>query len=233
MTEHAFGNGAPFSVGLEEELLLVDAETHALAHVAEEVLPRMELPGVLGRARGLQRRDRAALGTARLGGGGRRGAARAARPAPAPPARCCWAWGVHPSAALGDVRLTEGERYRLLEENMRGLVRRTPEGALHVHVGMPDAESAIRAYNGLREHLPLLQGLSANSPVLVRRGFRARERPLRAHPRVPAARRAAAAARTWPSGRRSRTPPCRPRATSTTRRSPGTSDPTRGSAPSS
>ena len=39
-----------------------------------------------------------------------------------------------------------------------------PEAALHVHVGMPDPETAIRAFNGLRSHLPLLQGLSANSP---------------------------------------------------------------------
>ena len=47
---------------------------------------------------------------------------------------------------------------------MRGLIRRTPECALHVHVGMPDPEAAIRAFNGLRAYLPLVQGLSANSP---------------------------------------------------------------------
>src|SRR4029450_12145422 len=47
---------------------------------------------------------------------------------------------------------------------MRGLIRRTPESALHVHVGMPDPETAIRTYNGLRTHLPLLQGLSACPP---------------------------------------------------------------------
>jgi glutamate---cysteine ligase / carboxylate-amine ligase len=35
---------------------------------------------------------------------------------------------------------------------------------MHVHVGMPDPETAIRAYNGLRRHLPLLQALAANSP---------------------------------------------------------------------
>ena len=41
---------------------------------------------------------------------------------------------------------------------------RTPDCALHVHVGMPDPDSAIRACNGLREHLPLLHALAANSP---------------------------------------------------------------------
>jgi carboxylate-amine ligase len=47
---------------------------------------------------------------------------------------------------------------------MRALQARTPTCALHVHVGMPDPEAAIRAYNGLREALPLLQALAANSP---------------------------------------------------------------------
>jgi len=47
---------------------------------------------------------------------------------------------------------------------MRGLIRRTPECALHVHVGLPDIETAITVFNGLRGWLPLLQGLAANSP---------------------------------------------------------------------
>ena len=47
---------------------------------------------------------------------------------------------------------------------MRGLVERTPTCALHVHVGMPDAETAIAVCNRLRAHLPLLQALAAHSP---------------------------------------------------------------------
>ena len=47
---------------------------------------------------------------------------------------------------------------------MRGLIKRTPECALHVHVGVPDPEAAVAAMNGLRELLPLLHGLGANSP---------------------------------------------------------------------
>jgi carboxylate-amine ligase len=45
-----------------------------------------------------------------------------------------------------------------------GIVRRTPDCALHVHIGMPDAETAIRVCNGLRRHLPLFEALAANSP---------------------------------------------------------------------
>ena len=40
----------------------------------------------------------------------------------------------------------------------------TPVGGLHIHVGMPDPDTAIRVFNGLRRHLPLLQALAANSP---------------------------------------------------------------------
>jgi carboxylate-amine ligase len=47
---------------------------------------------------------------------------------------------------------------------MRGLVSRTPTGAVHVHVGMPDPETAITVYNRLRAYLPLLQALAAHSP---------------------------------------------------------------------
>ena len=56
------------------------------------------------------------------------------------------------------------ERYRRVQAAMRDLIQRTPECALHVHVGMPDPETAIRAYNGLRVQLPLLAAVAANSP---------------------------------------------------------------------
>src|SRR3982074_2414864 len=45
----------------------------------------------------------------------------------------------------------------------QGDVRPAP-GALPVPVAMPGAETAIRACNALRVHLPLLQALAANSP---------------------------------------------------------------------
>jgi carboxylate-amine ligase len=57
-----------------------------------------------------------------------------------------------------------GERYERIGESMRGLLRRTPTAALHVHVGMGDREEAIRAFNAMRGFLPMLQGLAAHSP---------------------------------------------------------------------
>src|SRR4051794_16788758 len=72
--------------------------------------------------------------------------------------------GLHPTARLGDVRLRSGDRYQQIGETMRVLMRQTPHCGVHVHVGMPDAETAVRACNGMRAWIPLLQALGANSP---------------------------------------------------------------------
>src|SRR4051812_25443692 len=72
--------------------------------------------------------------------------------------------GVHPIGRFGDVRLRPGERYEQIGDTMRGVMRQTPHCGVHVHVGMPDEETAIRACNGMRGWIPLLQALGANSP---------------------------------------------------------------------
>jgi len=72
--------------------------------------------------------------------------------------------GTHPTAMWQDVVVSRGERYREVYATMRELARREPTFALHVHVGVPDCELAIQAINRLRVHLPLLLALSANSP---------------------------------------------------------------------
>src|SRR3954453_3573800 len=72
--------------------------------------------------------------------------------------------GGHPTGRFGDVRLRDGGRYELIGDSMRALMRQTPHCGVHVHVGMPDGETAVRAANGMRAWIPLLQALGANSP---------------------------------------------------------------------
>jgi glutamate---cysteine ligase / carboxylate-amine ligase len=72
--------------------------------------------------------------------------------------------GLHPCARFGHVRHRRGLRYDLIADSMRGVMRQTPHCGVHVHVGMPDAETAIGTCNGMRKWVPLLQALSANSP---------------------------------------------------------------------
>ena len=72
--------------------------------------------------------------------------------------------GTHPLVRAEEVEVSPGARYQFLHQSLRELARREPTFALHVHVAVPDAELAVRAYNGMRAHVPVLLALSANSP---------------------------------------------------------------------
>jgi glutamate---cysteine ligase / carboxylate-amine ligase len=158
--DHAFGRGESLALGVEEELLLVDPATLALDHRASELLPRLgeiAKPDVyeaeVETASPISRD--AAEAVAALG------AVRARmREAGATLIGC----GIHPDAPFGEAPHVPGERYEAIAASMRGFMQRTPTCALHVHVGMPDPESAIRVCAGLRSYLPVLQGLAAHSP---------------------------------------------------------------------
>lgn len=161
--QHAFGNSDPLTLGMEEELLLVDPDSHQLAHVAERVLGAVELPESLAAHEAFASEIELRTPICRTAGEAAAALAQA-RVAARAAGATLMAAGLHPSAQWGDVRLTEKERYRMLDQTMRSLIRRTPECALHVHVGAPDPDAAIAILNGLRPHLPLFQGLAANSP---------------------------------------------------------------------
>ena len=72
--------------------------------------------------------------------------------------------GTHPLTVRQETEVSGAARYRAIDDSMRVLARREPTMALHVHVGVPAAEDAIRVLNGLRRNVPTLLALSANSP---------------------------------------------------------------------
>lgn len=72
--------------------------------------------------------------------------------------------GTHPLTVWQETEVSGARRYRRLGDSMRVLAHREPTMALHVHVGIPDPEDAVRLLNGLRRHTPILLALSANSP---------------------------------------------------------------------
>jgi carboxylate-amine ligase len=72
--------------------------------------------------------------------------------------------GTHPLTVRDETEVSGAVRYRGLNDSMRVLVRREPTMALHVHVGVPAPEDALRLLNGLRRNIPVLLALSANSP---------------------------------------------------------------------
>jgi glutamate---cysteine ligase / carboxylate-amine ligase len=72
--------------------------------------------------------------------------------------------GMYPLDYSGESRVSGSARYGVVADSMRMLARREPTLALHVHIGVPDPEDAVRVLNGLRDAVPVLLALSANSP---------------------------------------------------------------------
>ena len=163
---HAFGSSAVFSLGVEEELFLVDPQTGAQIDASDAVLARVET------SRGTVERELHACqielitdicattseAVRELAG---------LRSAVAATGAGVLGAGAHPEAFEGAAEITDRERYARISDLLGDAVAQ-PTCGLHVHVGMPDPETAIRAFNGLRRHLPVLQALGANSPF--RRG---------------------------------------------------------------
>jgi carboxylate-amine ligase len=157
--------GRTFALGVEEELLVVDGSTLALSHTGVDVLKAMEVPPGTGSAHPDTYAALVEFASPVCANAAEGVAAIAALRARARAAGATLIGaGIHPDGAFGDVVHVDEPRYHAIHDQLRGLLRRTPTCALHVHVGMPDAETAIHVYNGLREWLPLLQALAANSP---------------------------------------------------------------------
>src|SRR5512133_104375 len=159
----------PWTVGVEEEVMLLDARTRSIANRIDDVLAA--LPAELARhasaethacvlelktaphatiagvAAELERLRPALDGVLRDELGLRAAAA-----------------GTHPLAVRSEVAVTADRRHREIVETMGALAHREPTMALHVHVAVPDGDAAVRALDGLRDDLPLLLALSANSP---------------------------------------------------------------------
>lgn len=186
--EHELGT---YTVGIEEEVMLLDEMSWALAHRIDSVLPRLPNAGgesftaeTHGSALEIQTGVHAQIGSAmkelaglraQLDGVLRSLSMRAASA------------GTHPFAVWQEIVVSAGERYQFVYGSMRELARREPTFGLHVHVGVPGPEAAIHAANRLRTHIPLLLALSANSPFWQGRdtGLSSARTPLfQAFPRV-------------------------------------------------
>jgi carboxylate-amine ligase len=77
--------------------------------------------------------------------------------------------GTHPFSHWADQRVTEADRYKMLEDEMQDLVRELLIFGTHVHVGIPDPELRIDVMNEARYFLPHLLALSTSSPFWLGR----------------------------------------------------------------
>jgi carboxylate-amine ligase len=163
LSSPAFGNERPFSIGIEEELFLVDPLNGALINSSAAVVARV------GKSAATTERELHACQVELISPVSRTAAEATAtlaqtRRALLETGTGLLGAGTHPAAPEGSAEITDKERYERIRELLGDAVL-TPVSGLHVHVGMAGTDEAVRAYNGLREYLPLLQALGANSPL--------------------------------------------------------------------
>jgi glutamate---cysteine ligase / carboxylate-amine ligase len=169
--EAHFGESTPFSVGVEEELMVLDGETRLLSPRADELIAASEgagLPGTLKSelfASALELNtnvcaspDEAAEALAEL----RRGAAALA----AERGLMVAAAGSHPISRPEDQEIADEERYKEFVAYAGVSARRQGVSGLHVHVGMESPDACFHALEGILPWLPVVLALSVNSPYL-------------------------------------------------------------------
>jgi glutamate---cysteine ligase / carboxylate-amine ligase len=166
--DHAFGESDQFTLGVEEEYMLLDGETFDLVQHIDTVLadvsghelePRINaelMQSVLEVATPVchtpsdvetqLRALRAYVTQVARARGMRVGSA-----------------GTHPFSLFERQRITAKDRYRALVDQMQYIARRELIFGLHVHVAVDDPEKAVQVVNGLIVHLAELVALSASS----------------------------------------------------------------------
>jgi carboxylate-amine ligase len=163
--ENAFGQSAPFTVGIEEEFQVVSAESYELvprfddvAEAAGDERVRQELlTSVLEAATGIHATVGEAIGEARE-------IRRMLRDAAGKRRALIVSAGTHPFSRWEHQEITQAPRYQGLVEELRWVAEQVAIFGLHVHVGMPDGDTAVAVANALRTFVPELLALSANSP---------------------------------------------------------------------
>src|SRR4051795_13191775 len=158
-------SGPAYTVGIEEELMILDRETLELVNAIDrlqEDSPHGEIkPELMESVLEVSTIPCADMGEADAQ---LRGLRRQVSDTAERQGLCIGSAGTHPTARWEDQRITASERYRDLVDELRWVARQELIFGLHVHVGLDDAEKAIHVANGMRVHVPILLALSANSP---------------------------------------------------------------------
>ncbi|MGN6275490.1 MAG: carboxylate-amine ligase [Solirubrobacterales bacterium] len=175
LARETFESSQDFTIGLEEEFAILDPQTLELAHRFEDVYAACERDEVLaesaageliaseieirsGRAETfgeavLRQRERRARLFELVGGMG----------------LTLGAMGTHPWADYLEQRIIDTPHYNRLRKELGYVAQRNNTWSLHLHMGVKGADRAIAVCDRLRELLPLLLAVSANSPFLDRR----------------------------------------------------------------
>ena len=166
--DHSF-SGTPFTIGIEEELMLIDEESLDLAQGIEVLLEELGDDGP-GQVKPELMQSVLEIATdpcpdlASAGAQLREIRARV-HDAAAHKGMLLGAAGTHPTARWEDQLIVERPRYKELAAELGWIAAQELIFGTHVHVGVNGADRAIYVADGIRRHLPLLLAISANSPL--------------------------------------------------------------------
>ena len=166
--EHRF-TGPSYTLGIEEELMIVDDETLDLANSIEGLLNDLNEVPTEGDVKPELMESVCEIATTTTANTAEAGAQlRALRRQVQQVARqrglVIGSAGTHPFALWEDQRIVARPRYRDLISGLQFVARQEIIFGIHVHIGLDDPDKAIHVTNGMRVHIPLLLALSANSP---------------------------------------------------------------------
>src|SRR5918999_1268688 len=167
--DHKFGQSDPYTLGVEEEYMLLDTETLDLVQHIDTVLAAMEGDELKARVAPELMQSVLEIATPVCHSAGdverelRKLRAYVQGHASDKSLRVGSA-GTHPFSLFERQRITARDRYRALVDQMQYVARRELIFGLHVHVAVDDPDKAIHVVNGVLVDLPLLMALSASSP---------------------------------------------------------------------
>jgi glutamate---cysteine ligase / carboxylate-amine ligase len=169
MIEHHFGESEPLSLGVEEEIMILDAETLMPAASVETLVRGSQPLDLPGRLKTELHASVVELNTKVCRDGEEAfSALRALRGAASDIAAegslVIAAAGAHPLARAEDLIIVPEPRYLAFVEYAGISAIRQGVNGLHVHVGMPGPEESLHVLDGILPWLPLVLALSANSP---------------------------------------------------------------------
>ncbi len=167
--ETNFGWSTPYSLGIEEEFQILRDDTLELVSKVEPILSAFEGDSIAHRIKPelmqstIESSTRISTGVAEAVEDLLDLRSRLRRAAEDESALIASA-GTHPFSRYGDQEVTERPRYAELSESFGWAAERQLIFGLHVHVGVGSADKAMACMNGMRQFLPELLALSANSP---------------------------------------------------------------------
>ena len=167
--EHRFGAGDPYTLGVEEEYMLLDPETLDLVQHIDTVLAAMHGHELESRINAELMQSTVEIATPICHTAGDVGVAlRSLRGAITEVARekglRVGSAGTHPFSLFERQRITARDRYRNLVDQLQYVARRELIFGMHIHVAVDGPEKAIQVVNGLVADIAALLALSASSP---------------------------------------------------------------------